>query len=161
MMKYYYRTFGLNFSSEIELPALIPIKIEDDLVDVFIILGNAPQSLPNCTKKGVNFELAAGKFLPKLNDIADFYVANGNKIVLSIKDRQDLRNVRIFLLGSCFGAILHQRNQLTLHASAIVHQGQAVIFTGDKGAGKSTTANALRLKGYKMLTDDVLSLIHI
>ena len=48
-----------------------------------------------------------------------------------------------------------------MHASAIVHEGKAVLFTGISGAGKSTTANAFRLKGYKMLTDDVCPITFI
>ena len=35
---------------------------------------------------------------------------------------------------------------------------KAVIFTGDRGAGKSTLTTALREKGYKFISDDVASI---
>ena len=42
-----------------------------------------------------------------------------------------------------------------LHGSAINYQGEAVLFVGDSGAGKSSLSTAFRLKGYSVLTDDV------
>lgn len=123
--------------------------------DVKITIGQTPATLPNCQKRGVTYEVAVGQFLLDLKDIARFYVANGNSIIIEPKTDNMADDIRLFLLGSCFGAILHQRKTLALHASAIVHEGKAVLFTGISGAGKSTTANAFRLKGYKMLTDDV------
>ncbi len=56
------------------------------------------------------------------------------------------------------GLILHQRNQLTLHASAIEMDGGVVAFVGYKGAGKSTTAASMFGQGYRLVTDDLLVL---
>ena len=47
-------------------------------------------------------------------------------------------DVRVFLLGSCIGALLHQRGILVLHAGAIHTDKGAVLFTGPWGIGKST-----------------------
>ena len=54
--------------------------------------------------------------------------------------------------------LLHQRGLLILHASAIAVGGKSVIFMGDKGAGKSTTAGAMIRAGHELLTDDVVAL---
>ncbi|MFK7849175.1 MAG: hypothetical protein AB8G77_28060 [Rhodothermales bacterium] len=56
------------------------------------------------------------------------------------------------------GLILHQRNQLTLHASAVEMDGGVVAFVGYKGAGKSTTAASMFGQGYRLVTDDLLVL---
>ena len=153
-MNYYYFVFGLNISSEFELPVLLA-GMADAKVDVTISIGKAPNTLENCQKKGVTYEIAPNEFLLSLKDIARFYVKNGDSIIIEKKDEKKDEDIQLFLLGSCLGAILHQRKILAMHASAIVHEGQAVLFTGISGVGKSTTANGLRLQGYKMLTDDV------
>jgi hypothetical protein len=45
-----------------------------------------------------------------------------------------------------------------LHASAVAYGEQAVAFVGPAGAGKSTTAAALALRGHAVLSDDVVAL---
>lgn len=153
-MTYHYYTFGLNIKSALELPELL-VADRDSIPDIQIIKGKTPSCLPNCQKKGIGYEVAPYEFLLNLPDIACFYVSNGDTIIIEPRARSVSDDIRLFLLGSCLGAILHQRKILAMHASAIVHEGQAVLFTGISGAGKSTTANTFRLKGYKMLTDDV------
>jgi len=63
--------------------------------------------------------------------------------------------VRLFLLGSALGALLHQRRVLPLHASAVSTPYGAVAFAGVSGAGKSTLAAALGRRGFDILADDV------
>ncbi|NBC85561.1 MAG: hypothetical protein GVY25_05150, partial [Bacteroidetes bacterium] len=43
--------------------------------------------------------------------------------------------LRAPLLGVVLGTLLHQRGLHTLHASAVVVDGGAVAFVGEKGAG--------------------------
>ena len=65
--------------------------------------------------------------------------------------------MRLFLLGTSFGALLMQRGILPLHGSAMVVNGRGVVFTGMSGAGKSSLLAAFRKKGYPFLTDDVVA----
>jgi hypothetical protein len=65
------------------------------------------------------------------------------------------RNVRLYLLGSAFGALLHQRGLLPLHANAIEVDGRAVAFMGEAGAGKSTLAAWFHDRGFRVIADDV------
>jgi hypothetical protein len=65
------------------------------------------------------------------------------------------RNIRLYLLGSAFGALLHQRGLLPLHANAIGMGAHAVAFSGHSGAGKSTIAAWFHDRGHPILSDDV------
>jgi hypothetical protein len=62
------------------------------------------------------------------------------------------------VLGILMGTLLHQRGLFTLHASAVSVHGDAVAFIGQKGAGKSTMAAAMQVRGHGLITDDVLAL---
>lgn len=51
-----------------------------------------------------------------------------------------------------------QRNMVAIHGGTIVVNNKAIILTGDRGSGKSTLITALRLKGYKFMSDDISSI---
>jgi hypothetical protein len=50
--------------------------------------------------------------------------------------------------------LLAERGDLALHASAVVADGEAVLFCGPSGRGKSVIAAALALRGHPVLSDD-------
>ena len=53
--------------------------------------------------------------------------------------------------------LLHQRNHLTLHASAVGVNGQGIAFIGPRGSGKSTTASLFYERGHELLSDDLIT----
>jgi hypothetical protein len=60
-------------------------------------------------------------------------------------------------LGIVISLVLELRQVLCLHASAVNVHGRAVLFLGDKGAGKSTTSGALLARGHLPITDDLVA----
>jgi hypothetical protein len=64
----------------------------------------------------------------------------------------------IYLLGPVMGFVLRQRGTVTLHASSLSIHGRALALVGEAGAGKSTTAAALALRGWPVLGEDVCAL---
>jgi len=60
--------------------------------------------------------------------------------------------------GSVFGILLHQREEIVLHASAVRVNGRAILFCGASGAGKSTLAAVLAQRGLPLITDDVCAI---
>ena len=70
------------------------------------------------------------------------------------EDKTALYFVAIHVIG-----LLSQRQQLLpLHASAIMHEGQAILFTGLSGSGKSTCVNVLSEKGFVVISDEMAPL---
>jgi len=65
-------------------------------------------------------------------------------------------DVLSYLLGPVMGFVLRVRGIVCLHASAVAVNGSAVVFAGDVGAGKSTTAMAMGRLGYPILSDDIV-----
>ncbi len=149
---YLYKAFGLTIKSEIELPEL-PLALGD--FDVTVSLGATPVSIENPMFKGVRFESSHNEFLLKIDHIASFYVTAGKHIVIQTASNASFDEVRLFLLGSAFGALIHQRGLLPFHGSSVKINSSATIFSGHSGAGKSTLAAAFHKKGYPMLSDDV------
>ena len=95
----------------------------------------------------------------KIHNIASFIVTEGKKIVWKKeKPHVDLQDIRTFLLGSPFGALLIQKGFLVFHGNALVKDGKAVIFLGNSGSGKSTIAYGLMKSGWKLLADDLVVL---
>jgi hypothetical protein len=98
-----------------------------------------------------------GTFL-KIPGVASFLIRAGREITIDIEEQAAERNVRLFLLGSAFGALLHQRQLLPLHANAVEIDGTVVAFCGHSGAGKSTIAAWFLDRGHRILTDDVCAI---
>ena len=90
-------------------------------------------------------------------NIATFSIQDGKKISVSPIKEDDEDVIRLYILGTCMGAILMQRRILPLHGSAVVINGKAYGFMGNSGAGKSTTASAFLNHGHKLLSDDVIA----
>lgn len=144
-----YRLFGLSIASELALPELPETEAAGapDVVIVHREIAVAGQS------PGV-IALDEGVLLT-IEDVARYWVRDGSRIDVEPVADCDPRNVRLFLLGSAFGMLLHQRGLLPLHANAIEINGKAVAFMGESGAGKSTLAAWFHDRGFPILADDV------
>lgn len=153
----FYRVSGLSVASEIELPGLIAGSAARD-PDVTIRRGQVPETLTGATASGPTWQVAGRQFLLRIPDIARFLLNDGHEIVFAPASDQAAVDMPIFLLGTVFGILLHQREQIVLHASAVRVNGKAVLFAGSSGAGKSTLAAALAQRGYPLVTDDVCTL---
>jgi hypothetical protein len=143
-----YSLFGLTVRSEIELPELHAAVGEADVDIRFGDLGPARSTVQELAMT----EAGAVLHVP---DIARYGIEQGCRILVDPVEGASPRNVRLFLLGSAFGALLHQRGLMPLHANAVVVGGRAIAFTGASGAGKSTMASLFHDRGYPLLSDDV------
>lgn len=152
-----YTAYGLVIHSDLIFPEL-PTTPSHKIPDVIIQRGNidwlphrsGPQdSCSRITPERVYFFWGhIGKIL----------IAKGQNIVVDPCPDVSEDVIRLPILGVAFAALLHQRGQLALHASAVAIKGKAVAFLGDAGWGKSTLAASLHARGYDLLCDDVLAL---
>jgi HPr serine kinase-like protein len=150
----FYRVSGLSVASEIDLPGLIAAPAAR-APQVTIRRGEVPQELPEPTAAGPTWQIAGKQFLMRIPGIARFLLNDGGEIVVAAESEAGDADIPVFILGTVFGILLHQRQQIVLHASAVRVNGKAVLFCGSSGAGKSTLAAALAQRGYPLVTDDV------
>src|SRR4029077_3802443 len=69
-----------------------------------------------------------------------------------------LEDLATYFLGPVMGFLLRQKHVTCLHGSGVELHEHAVLFSGDAGYGKSTTAAALALRGVPVLSEDILPL---
>jgi hypothetical protein len=114
-----------------------------------------PRAFSGASAAGPTWQIAGKQFLFHEPNVGRFLLKDGAEIVVAPESQANGEDVPVFLLGTVFGILLHQRGQIVLHASAVEVNGKAVLFCGSSGAGKSTLAAALAQRGYRLLTDDV------
>jgi hypothetical protein len=136
------RLFGLTIASEVPLPGLLPAA-RDAVVDVTIRRGSL----------GAEADLI-------IEEAGSFAVRDGREMVVDALHGAPERNVRLYLLGSAMGLLLHQRGLFPLHANAFAVGELAIAVAGPSGAGKSTLAAWLHRRGLPLVGDDVVALRH-
>jgi hypothetical protein len=150
---YYYRAFGLNIAASFAVTGFEPVS--EMIPDVTIHEGEVPAVLSRIINQGVLYQSNDTEFLLRIDSVAAYYVRNGNEIIVQRLGRASGGEVSAFLTGTSFGALMHQRKLLPLHASAILHNHRCMILAGISGAGKSTLATALINQGGTLVADDI------
>jgi hypothetical protein len=136
------------------LPELLAAN-EGTAPEVEVTYGAVPLELPDALVRGVRFQAGKDKLLLIVDEVARYLVEAGRRITIDRHPAADDDDIRVFLLGSAFGALLHQRDDLVLHGSVVAFGGECAAFLGRSGAGKSTLASAFRRRGHAVLTDDL------
>lgn len=167
---FHYKAFGLEISSEIELPGMIE---GSGIPDVKIIQGEVDQSLVTGAEvEGPNYLVTGQDVYLWWDDIGKVRISKGGLVTVepaSDLESADELNLIPFILGPVMALMLHQRGFLVLHGSAVkVSRGKstvhpngfpsAVAFLGHRGNGKSTTAIHLYVEGHPLVADDILAI---
>jgi hypothetical protein len=145
-----YSGFGLKFESEIALEEL-PEYAGSGEADVKIKLAEIPRS----SGEQPGYTLTDGGTLLSVPRVARFLIKDGRTIMVEPDPAASERNIRLYLLGSAMGVVLHQSGLLPLHANSVVIGNNAFAFCGHSGAGKSTLAAWFHDRGCDILADDV------
>lgn len=84
-----------------------------------------------------------------------FTVTAGHTIEIEAPEDVAVIDVRIYLLGTVMGALLHQRGFFPVHANVVRLGTSAAAFAGPSGAGKSSLAAWLEDRNHEVLSDDL------
>jgi hypothetical protein len=151
------KAFGLSIMSEIPLPELPQLENSLDSIDIVIKVEDLSKKWLEISGMPYDFVFSENLVMFQIPNIATFLIQDGKMITVSLLKEADDNLIRLFILGTCMGAILMQRKILPLHGSAIAINGKAYAIVGDSGVGKSTLASAFLKEGYKLLSDDVIA----
>lgn len=150
-----YEFYGFRLASEVPLPTLAPAG-GAGTPDITLRFGPVVEQLEGAVWTSPFLEVGSDQsVLVKIGEGLRFLVTGGSRILLRAAGAIDGGDMETHLSSLIAGVILHQRDELALHASAVAMPGGAVAFSGGSGLGKSTIASALALRGYPLLADDV------
>ncbi|MFG6149932.1 aldolase [Halobacillus sp. B23F22_1] len=150
-----YTAFGFNIMSELSFPELSEINHKAD-IDLYIQQKELLDEWNEKTIPNRNFLVEPKECLFRIPNVAIFKIENGERIYFHAFEEAEEDQLRLYILGTCMGSLLMQRNILPLHGSAIEIDGKAFAIVGHSGAGKSTTASAFLNKGFQLVSDDVI-----
>lgn len=151
-----YQAFGLVIRSEFKLPPLPLAEDQSAKPDVYISIADIDENgLEDPTIDAGWYQASPMQFWMHIDNVGYFTVSHGNRIVINPTPCVATQNIQLYLLGSCIGALLQQRNYLVIHGNAIRFGERCIIFAGPSGIGKSTLAAAFHQRGYDVLADDV------
>lgn len=155
--KFVYKAFGFNVLSYIYLPELPIINEKTEEIDITVEIADLTNLWLQLSKSEKDyFVIQENLVMFHMPGIAIFLIEEGKRISVSPIENSHEDHIRLYLLGTCMGALLMQRKILPLHGSAIAINGKVYAIVGDSGAGKSTLASAFLNKGYRLLSDDVI-----
>lgn len=153
---YSYFAYGLGIQSEIPIPEFFST---DSTPDVTIEVDRqhkphyfVPQEVLD---QPLGLKLDRKEAVFYLQETGVFLISNGNKITVIPTSETSEELIRYALVGTVMAILLYQRGLLVLHGSAVNIDGEAMVFLGNSGEGKSSMAAAFHSKGYGIITDDV------
>lgn len=154
---YDYVIAGLTVVSDLVLQSQSPVE-PVPVPDVVVCAGEVPPDLAMPTLRGPTWQLTKDRLLLTIPGIVRLLLTEGREIRYALAPGVAPDEAAIFISGTGFGLLLHQRGCLVLHASAVRVGRGAVLFCGPSGAGKSTLAAALVVAGHDLLSDDLCCL---
>ena len=151
----FYKIYGLTIKSDIEIHPYLKIKNHENKYDINILIGDTikDNSIP-LFDYGV-FKYYKNRINITINNVASYDLINGCKIVVNPSPNASINDVKKYIIGSCLGLLLFQRNTITLHGGALCINNTGVIISGNIGAGKTTLVSKFIEKNYPFLSDDV------
>jgi hypothetical protein len=173
-----YRIYGLNLSSDSPIPGLqeetdysagpelcVELCAEPEWArDALQLPSSILQYIAACPETKdpafVLTSLGERQFFQLAYSDGTRFVVNGvaTKIWGTAGVSQTVDDLATYFLGPVMGFILRRRGIMALHASALCIDGKAIVLAGEAGAGKSTTAAALALRGAPILCEDIAAI---
>jgi len=157
MSTWYYDYSGVSIASELELPewASFAIPPTGQTIDVAIHY-TTPLAPAACDT--YQLTVTDDQLVFQLPNVGRYHISAGRDISIAPCHGVAVDDLRLFLLGSAWGALSYQRGWFPLHASVVQMGSGAVAFCAPSGGGKSSLAAWLAKQGYPLLSDDLCRL---
>ncbi len=135
------------------------MKLRFPLSDVQLVISTKKKQVEVPLYQDDYYTLNQTEFSMDVEEVGHFYAVDGKTIEIVPYPGVNQASLELYLNGSTYGAILHQRGILPMHGSCFVYQGKGVMLCGESGAGKSSLTTAFVQSGSHFLTDDVSPII--
>jgi hypothetical protein len=170
-----YRIFDLRVRSNLALPGLETTRINSDDDEVCLHFGSSP-AIDRCASEELFFTSSirteSGEPMQRVWKIANgtllridyvdgtqFWLdTKGRDVWSSWGEKSSFEDAVSYLMGPILGYLLRLRGVTCLHASAVRCGERGAVFVGPGGAGKSTLAAAMALRGHQIVSEDVVAL---
>ena len=149
-----YRAYDILIASEVPLP---PLPLAAGEPEVSIRSGRVTLPRPAVRPGMTSFRGGAEEGVLATPGLAFVQIRHGREVIVEPIGDVSEDALRAIVLGPVLAVMLSQRGLMTLHASAIAVNGQAVAFMGEAGWGKSTLAAAFHRRGRPLVADDILA----
>ncbi|MEL6494578.1 MAG: hypothetical protein AAFQ41_05565 [Cyanobacteria bacterium J06623_7] len=151
-----YFAYGLGLHSEIPIPEFIADTVPADVTLRIDTQGKFTDYLPEkALAETWALQVNRERAIVYVRDTGLYLIERGTEIVFLPAAEATQAIIRFYLVGTIMAIVLYQRQFLVLHGSVIAMGGSAVLFLGNSGDGKSSTAAALHAAGYRLVNDDV------
>lgn len=143
---------GLSVSSGVSLPAFEAACAHPDVV---VHAAPLPPDRRGWAHEARRFKASPGCWFFAAPDGSRFLVQDGHDVAYDMPEDVSPATLAGHLLQPVFATVLHQRELLALHASAVEGPDGAIAFMGPPAAGKSTLAAWMHARGHAFIADDV------
>lgn len=126
--------------------------------DVSCLTASVQARLDAVSASGVLWQASPCKFMLNVPGIARYLVVSGSSVTIDPAVGVSRQLVEYYFRMAPLAALLYQRGQLALHASAISDGKRVILLAGESGAGKSTLMTAMLRRGWRMLADELAML---
>lgn len=176
MPQHHYSAYGLSLIADTALPNLLPLKDIPDQPDLFIhVSTDGSRSFSQTGLWQPHPRFVSRRPQDHLNepwlkiwrdeeehirleygDGVEFIIDSAIKnLWMKVPEQFDVTYAETYLVNQGLGFVLRLKGITCLHASAVVMNGEAVLFCAPSGYGKSTLATYCALKGHPIITDDI------
>lgn len=160
-----YQLYGLALRTRLSLPCVLTRSPVGP--DVQLVPGGAARfarartelaRFPQREHWFVHHRLLDGTHYVRWTGLFEFLIAaDGRRILYRRLQHATPESFRVYLLGQVLSFSLLGLGIESLHGTAVSVNGEAVVFLGDCGYGKSTLGAALLARGCRMVTDDLVT----
>lgn len=146
---------GIIIETDIDFPELI---LTEGTADVVLSYGVVPEELQKTKHEKALFSSNENEVLFRMPDIARYLIEGHSKITIELIDSKRKSDAEKYILTFILGVLSFKKGFYPLHGGGVIHNGEAYLFTGHSGAGKSTTMAGLQQRGFKPVGDDIANL---